>query len=160
MRRPGMIEFPSSLPGQVRPETKPSFERSEVEELPVTILQRFDELYQTLTHENERIAIPERELMLDLLRRCSFRMFEETDEYLASERARNFPHYISPTFGDHAFRVYFNSFSSKIYVDLNREPIQAIRITRETETQVLCEIIRSIILVDPTMYREGPAEIG
>jgi hypothetical protein len=122
-----------------------------VEDIPVTILQRFDEIYQTLTHEEERIAIPERALMLELLSRCSFRMFEEADEYLSSERARNFPHYISPTFGNHAFRVYYNSYSSKIYVDLNREPIQAIRITAETEAQVLCEIIRSIIMVDPTI---------
>jgi hypothetical protein len=123
----------------------------EVEELPVTILSRFDEIYQTLAAEAERIAIPERTLMLDLLKRCSFKMFEETDEYLGSERARNFPHYISPTFGNHAFRVYYNSFSNKIYIDLNREPMQAIRITLETEAQVLCEIIRSIVLVDPTL---------
>ncbi len=126
----------------------------EVEELPVTILQRFDELYKTLSDESDRIAIPERELMIELIKRCSFRMFEETDEYLTSERARNFPHYISPTFGNHAFRVYFNSYSSKIYIDLNREPMQAIRITLETEAQVLCEIIRSIVLVDPTIPAE------
>lgn len=131
-----------------------------MEELPVTILQRFDELYQTLSKERDRIAIPERTLMLELLQRCSFKMFEETDDYFASERARNFPHYISPTFGDHAFRVYFNSYSSKIYVDLNRDPIQAIRITRETEAQVLCEIIRSIVLVDPTMPEEEPTELA
>jgi hypothetical protein len=128
-----------------------------VEELPVTILQRFDEIYKTLSHEKELIAIPRRELMLELLERCSFKMFEETDEYCASERAQNFPHYISPTFGDHAFRVYYNSFSSKIYIDLNRDPMQAIRITRETEARVLCEIIRSIILVDPTI--ESPIEL-
>ena len=120
-------------------------------DIPVTILNRFDEIYKTLTHEEEKIAVPERELMLDLLNRVSFKMFEEAEEYVGSERARNFPHYISPTFGDHAFRVYYNSFSNKIYVDLNREPIQAIRISRETEVQVLCEIIRSIILVDPTI---------
>jgi len=122
-----------------------------VEDLPITILSRFDELYKTLSHEEERIAVPERELMLETLKRCSFRMFEETDEYFTSERAKNFPHYISPTFGDHAFRVYYHSYSSKIYIDLNREPIQAIRITRDTEKTVLCEIIRSIILVDPTI---------
>lgn len=122
-----------------------------MEEIPIAILRRFDEIYQTLSGEEERLAIPERALMLETLnQRCSFKMFEETDDYFMSERARNYPHFISPTFGDHAFRVYYNSYSSKIYVDLNREPMQAIRITRETEAQVLCEIIRSIILVDPT----------
>ncbi|MBS1961416.1 MAG: hypothetical protein JST04_04315 [Bdellovibrionales bacterium] len=122
-----------------------------MEDIPVTILQKFDELYQTLTRTEEMIAVPERALMLDLLQRCSFKMFEETEDYFGSARAREYPQYISPTFGDHAFRVYFNSYSNKIYVDLNREPIQAIRITKETEHQVLCEIIRSIVLVDPTL---------
>jgi hypothetical protein len=145
------LKYPRFPLRKICTSTETSTKGLEVEDLPITILQRFDEIYKTLSDESERIAIPGRELMIELIKRCSFRMFDESDDYISSERAQNYPHYISPTFGNHAFRVYFNSFSSKIYIDLNREPIQAIRITRETEAQVLCEIIRSIVLVDPTL---------
>lgn len=119
-----------------------------MEEIPITILQRFDEIYQKLSHEEGLVALPAREMIMNSVKRCSFRMFDESDEYVGSERAKEHPHSVSPTFS-HAFRVYFNSYSKKIYVDLNRDSMTAIRITLETEAQILCDIIRSILSVDP-----------
>jgi hypothetical protein len=68
-----------------------------VQEIPATILQRFDEIYQFLEHEIQHIAMPSRDSILDIVKRCSFRMFDENDEYFQCKRAQNFPHFISPT---------------------------------------------------------------
>lgn len=121
-----------------------------MDEIPVTILSRFDEIYQKLMTEESRV-IPARDAILDSIRRCSFKMFEEPEDYLGNERAKEHEQYISTTFGTFAFRVYYNAYSDKVYVDLNRESISAIRISMETETQVLIDILRSILVVDPAL---------
>ncbi len=120
-----------------------------MDEIPVAILRRFDEIYQKLAEEEVRIALPARDRIMKSLERCSFRMFDESDEYAECLRAKEHPHTVSPTFG-HAFRVYFNSYSKKVYVDLNRDSMTAVRIAQETESQILVDIIRSILCVDPT----------
>lgn len=119
-------------------------------DIPVTILQRFDEIYRLLSTEENRILLPERDAVMSSVNRCSFRMFDEPEEFLEAERAKSHPQLVSPNF-DSAFRVYFNSYSRKVYVDLNRDPMTAIHITAETETQLLCDLIRSVLLADPTV---------
>ncbi len=122
-----------------------------LEEIPVTILQRFDEIYRKLSDEENLIALPAREKIMRSVNLCSFRMFDEAEDYFESERAKANLQYVSPHFGERAFRAFFNKFSKKVYVDLNRDVIRTIRITAETEQQVLCDILRSILSVDPNL---------
>lgn len=121
-----------------------------MDDIAETILQRFDEIYQKLSTEKMMVALPAREALMSSVNRCSYRTFDESDEFLESARAKTHPHLISPTF-NHAFRVYFNSYSRKVYVDLNREPMAAIRISLETESQILCDLMLSILSADPAL---------
>jgi len=122
-----------------------------VEAIPVTILTRFDELYHKLENELNLAALPAKESLLEIVQRCSYKMFDEVDEFIDCARAKEHAQIGSATFGDVAFRVYFNSYSKRVYVDLNRDRISAIRLTLETEAEVLVDIIRSILIVDPSL---------
>lgn len=122
-----------------------------MEEIPVTILSRFDELYHKLEHELNLAAIPAKESLIEIVKRCSYKMFDEVEDFVECPRAKEHAQLSSATFGDVAFRVYYNSYSKRVYVDLNRDRISAIRLTLETETDVLLDIIRSIMIVDPSL---------
>lgn len=119
-----------------------------MQDIPVSILQRFDEIYQKLATEMGMVLMPARDEVMGCVNRCSFRMFDESEEFMESARAKSHTHLVSPTFG-RAFRVYFNSYSRKVYVDLNREPMAAVSMSLETEDLVLSDLIRSIVLADP-----------
>lgn len=131
-----------------------------MEDFPVTILKRFDEIYQKLVHETHAVLIPEREQIVRTVGRTSFKLFEDTTTYLASARANEYPHCVSSAFGDRTFRVYYNSYSNKVYVDLNRDRISAIRQSVEAETQVFCEVIRSILFIDRPASEAHPTLIA
>lgn len=133
-----------------------------MDDISVALLRRFDEIYQRLRSETYEVLIPNREVLEGSVKRSSFRLFQTTADYLANVRAGEYPHCISSAFGDRTFRVYLNTFSSKVYVDVNRDRYAPIRHSVESEVQIFCEITRAILFIDPIHADspgEGPSEI-
>lgn len=135
-----------------------------MDKIPTHLLERFDELYTRLTKEMNDELIPSREKMLRAVSEVSFKVFESPEHYLSNERAMQYVQFISTEHGDRAYRVYFNHFSKKVYVDLNTSftgisrPKSLVREIIRSEISV--EILKSLIFTDPRIHLGEPtAEI-
>ena len=129
------------------------------EEILIALLEQFDEIYARIRRETADVLVPEKELLLETIRSCAFRTFYDPQTYRESERAKNAPVCISPSRGEDAFRVFYNTFSQKIYIDLNLEFILAFREKMESELTLLCEIMQSILFIRPHTEIEEVAVI-
>ncbi len=125
---------------------------TELEDVQQRFVRQVEAIYSRLIGQQPDIAIPQPDRIVRLIERCSFRMFEEPEDYENNPRAKEYSRHISSTFGDYAYRVYFNTFSKRIYVDLNRDRISLICLVAETEVLFLCELIRSIMVADPRLF--------
>lgn len=137
------------------------------ETLTTEIVGRLEALYPKLSSDEPSIreSSPDVPALTDLtgeVAKCSFKVFSDPVDYLESERAK--PRVVYPGPGIRArdrelYRVFFNDFSNKIYVDVNevkwaeeKKPILA-------ET-LYCEILKTLIFVLACDIAKPPEEEG
>lgn len=130
-----------------------------MQEIPTHLLARFEALYTRLRDETTQGLIPAREKILEAIAQSSFRVFDSPEEYATNERAAQYVQFISNEHGDRAYRVYFNEYSKKIYVDLNPGftgiQVDLEMIKEQVRSEVSYEILKTLILTHPLFQDPG-----
>lgn len=127
------------------------------ESLPKVILGRLDRLYPRiiplvlelsdsikLKIGDQAFELPAIDVLGTRLSECSFMHFQDPVKYAESARAKTYLNWSAPR--NDLYRVYFNGFSKKIYVDLNAAFGEVARSAHEAEV-LYCEILRSLVYV-------------
>lgn len=127
------------------------------ESLPKVILERLDRLYPKLAPTGDEsfdglqvkfgepaFELPTIEVLGSRLSECSFMHFSDPVAYAESARAKTYLNWSAPK--TNLYRVYFNAFSKKIYVDLNAAFGEVARSAYDAE-KLYCEILRTLIYV-------------
>lgn len=114
-------------------------------ELPMEIIGRLENLYPKLSPSDApTLEMPTVDVLSARVSQCSFKIFESPEEYLGSVRAKEFVSWIAPR-GD-AYRIYFNTVSKKVYVDLNGKRWSETR-SKLGDERLYCDILRTLIFV-------------
>ncbi len=142
-------------------------------EIPGEMLSRIIALYPKLTEAvpgtNPTQELPSPEELMTSVGECSFKIFPDPDSYFRSERAKQYLSWSSsrcPETASDLYRIYFNEYSGKIYVDLNGTRFEEARTQLQDEI-VYCEILRTLIFVltcdvarvETVVAEETPAEV-
>jgi len=127
------------------------------ESIPKAILGRLDVLYPKIappppeTTESvlrdfgaPTLEMPEKEILGTRFLECSFKGFDDPDAYAKCERAKSYVSWSAPR--NEYYRIYFNDYSKKVYVDLNATRWCEARSAIEEEA-LYCEILRTLIFV-------------
>lgn len=125
--------------------------------LPKDILGRLESLYPKLSPISSLVdpldalgfaansmEMPPLETLSTRVSQCSFRVFADPAAFFQSPRAKQFVSWSAPR--NDAYRIYFNTQSGKVYVDLNGKRWDEIRSKLEEEI-LFCEILRTLIWV-------------
>ena len=130
------------------------------EELPKIFSEQLEELYGRLSREAREVWVPEKQRLGKAILEASFKAFESVDEYTARGRAHQYSWRISNRLGRDFFRVYFNDFSRKVYVDLNAPLTAPLLEKTDGFLELATEIVRSIMFTDPNLLdEEAPTEV-
>ncbi len=127
-------------------------------ELPMEIIGRLENLYPKLSPADASASLdtvvgpfgapilemPTVDVLSTRVSQCSFKVFASAEEYAGSVRAKEFVSWIAPR-GD-TYRIYFNTVSKKVYVDLNGKRWSEKRSKVEDE-RLFCDILRTLIFV-------------
>jgi hypothetical protein len=127
------------------------------EHLPVHLLGRLESLYPKLAPAPilppgtmlaefgaPILDLPSLDVLSARVSECSFKFFSDPEDYLASVRAKEYVSWIAPR-GD-IYRIFFNAYSRKIYVDLNEKRWNEVHSQLEDEI-LFCDILRTLIWV-------------
>lgn len=125
--------------------------------LPTEILGRLENLYPQLSplptgpvdqvlpdFGAPSIELPTMTNLSDRVAKCSFLVFKDSDAFHRSPRAKEFVSWSSPR-SDY-YRIYFNTLSKKVYIDLNGKRWDEAR-TKLGEEILFCDILRTLIWV-------------
>lgn len=116
------------------------------------LMSEMNSIYLQLCDEQPGIVIPRPDRIVKAVSRCTFRLFDEGDDYVRDPHASEPQKYVSPTFGEYAFRVYYDFASGRVQVDLNRDRMAMICMGLETQSRVFRELVRSILVADPNLF--------
>lgn len=124
---------------------------------PQEILGRIDRLYSKLapvpitppetwlsSFGAPTLEMPTLESLSDRVAQCSFKVFDDATAYHQNPRAKEYVSWSMPR--TDAYRIYFNVYSKKIYVDLNGKRWVEVRSKLEEE-KLFCDILRTLIWV-------------
>ncbi len=146
-------------------------------QMPGEILDRLSDLYPKLAegvpgNPVSSLDLPSLEELFASVSGSSFKVFDDPVAYEKNLRAKSYPSWSSSRLIDSSsdiYRIYFNDYSRKIYVDLNGTRLDDLR-TRIEDELLYCEILRTLIFVlvcgrpfDPDREEtaaDGPAEIA
>lgn len=116
----------------------------------------WESLYGRLREDWQSWWIPPGETLKTSLIESSFKQFDNPDDYDRSERANQYAQHHTSLFDLDVFRIYFNDYSSKVYVDLH--PRFALEYAGDEAKSLILvyEILKSLMLVDPRLLGEDP----
>jgi len=126
-----------------------------LEAIPREILGMIGTIYPKLAEEVpeapvKALDLPPVEQLIDRVAKTSFKVFDNDASYVESERAKSYPSWsgskAQPIRNSDVYRVFFNDYSKKIYVDLNGVRWDEVRKNLEEE-RLYCEILRTLIFV-------------
>lgn len=126
-------------------------------QLPMEIIGRLENLYPKLSPADlaatdavvgpfgaPTLELPTVDALSTRVSQCSFKYFADPKEYSDSVRAKEFVSWLAPR-GD-TYRIFFNTVSKKVYVDLNGKRWSEKRSPLEDEL-LYCDILRTLIFV-------------
>jgi hypothetical protein len=90
------------------------------------------------------LEMPTVDALSERLGQCSFKIFEEPPEYFQNPRAKEFVSWSAPR--SDVYRIYFNTYSGKVYIDLNGKRWNEV-CSKLQEELLYCDILRTLIFV-------------
>ncbi len=129
------------------------------ENLPTEIIGRLASLYSQLSplaaapaavedvfnaFGSPTLEMPTVDALGERVAQCSFKIFAEPAEYVQSPRAKEFVSWSAPR--SDVYRIYFNTVSGKVYIDLNGKRWNEV-CSKLQEELLYCDILRTLIFV-------------
>lgn len=146
---------------------RPELEPNSTNEVLQEFLQRLTFLYMKIEadspHRGEpTLSLPPLDILTARVAESSFKVFTDQTNYVKSHRASVYPSWSSPSIegmGAEVYRVFFNAFSKKIYIDLNGPRWNDLRMRLDHE-RLYCEILKTLIFVLTTGTREELSHVA
>jgi hypothetical protein len=91
-----------------------------------------------------QLEVPPIDDLTTRLGQCSFKVFDDTSVFYGSERAKEYVSWSAPR--NDVYRIFFNAYSKKVYVDLNGDQWKEIESQSKKEA-LYCEILRTLVFV-------------